>query len=92
MQRYHSSSNKKTSWVLGDLDRSLPFCSSDKNIKLSKGDLLSTSVLCLNRSARWKVLCVLLQQLFLGAMWTEPPDLSSSVFSAICSEAKIPKL
>lgn len=35
----------KTSWVLGDLDRNLPFCSHGKNIKLSKGDLLSMSVL-----------------------------------------------
>lgn len=35
----------KTFWVLGDLDRNLSFCSCGKNIKLSKGDLLGTSVL-----------------------------------------------
>lgn len=33
----------KTSWLLGELDRNLLFCSHGKNIKLSKGDLLNMS-------------------------------------------------
>lgn len=35
----------KASWLLGELDRNLPFCSCDKNMKLCRGDLLHISVL-----------------------------------------------
>lgn len=77
------------SWVLGGLCGNLHLCPCGKDINLAKGGLQSMSVLSPGDGCEVEGAAC---DPFLRAVWREPPNLPSSVFSAICTEGKILKL
>lgn len=89
-QRCHRSTNQDR---LGAREYGAEICLSVPTVRTSsclRGTCWACLSFFLRRNVRWKVVCVFLQQLCLGAAWTEPLNISST--TGVWSEGKILKL